>query len=288
MDSLSENDWEILLSRIKSGNCTPFLGAGACNGILPQAKEIANNWSIRHKYPMDDIDDLSNVAQYLAVTRDPMFPKDEVSKLLISSYPDENTAIEETHGLIARLPIPVYITTNYDNFMDRALRSYRKKPRRVVCKWNRYIKDSGEFSLEEGFEGSVENPIVFHLHGLNELSESLVLTEDDYVDFLVNVSKEKTSLIPARIQRALTGSSLLFIGYSMKDWSFRVIFRGLISQMEKSLRRLSIAVQLSLGEKEKEDYLNKYFGEMKIKVFWGDSRDFIKELNKRWNAYVKK
>ena len=28
-DGLTERDWEILLTRVKAGRCTPFLGAGA-------------------------------------------------------------------------------------------------------------------------------------------------------------------------------------------------------------------------------------------------------------------
>ena len=34
-NTLSEEDWEILLRRIDKGKCTPFLGAGACYGVLP-------------------------------------------------------------------------------------------------------------------------------------------------------------------------------------------------------------------------------------------------------------
>jgi len=45
------------------------------------------------------------------------------------------------------------------------------------------------------------NPVVFHFHGSYEIPESLVLTEDDYFDFLVNISRDE-DLIPARIQQA--------------------------------------------------------------------------------------
>src|SRR5436190_11002440 len=102
--NLSESDWETLLSRIESGDCTPFFGAGACHGILPLAKDIANEWAKKHKYPMEDIDDLGNVAQYLAIMHDPLFPKDEVSKLLKKFYPEDFKMIEETHGFFAGLP----------------------------------------------------------------------------------------------------------------------------------------------------------------------------------------
>ena len=43
-----------------------------------------------------------------------------------------------------------------------------------------------------------------------------MLTEDDYLDFFVRVSRDP-SLNPPRIQRAIGGMSLLFIGYSLND-----------------------------------------------------------------------
>jgi hypothetical protein len=38
---LDEREWDQLMSRIESGACTPFLGAGACWPVLPQGAEIA-------------------------------------------------------------------------------------------------------------------------------------------------------------------------------------------------------------------------------------------------------
>jgi hypothetical protein len=282
---LAEEDWEVLISRIKAGKCTPFLGAGACAKILPLAADIAREWASNHNYPMEDIDDLGNVAQYLAITRDPVFPKEKISEMLQSIYPDDFKAIENAHGLLAKLPLPTYVTTNYDNFMFRALLANGKQPNRILCQWNAYCDHKEEYILKPEFEPSPSHPLVFHLHGVTEVPESLVLTEDDYVDFLVNVSRDQNTLIPPQIQLAITGSSLLFIGYSLRDWNFRVVFRGLVSQMPKSLRRDSVAVQLPKGDEYQEEYLNKYFADMNIKVFWGNSDDFLKELKSRWEAY---
>ena len=46
-----------------------------------------------------------------------------------------------------------------------------------------------------------------------DVAESLVLTEDDYFDFLISVS-EDLDKIPKRIQRVLTQTSLLFLRLS--------------------------------------------------------------------------
>jgi hypothetical protein len=110
----------------------------------------------------------------------------------------------------------------------------------------------------------------------------MVLTEDDYLDFLVRISRDQT-LIPPRIQDAISSTSLLFIGYGLNDTNFRVIFRGLIENRESS-RKFSVTVQLRPGEPGVVEYLTKYFGSFGIRVYWGNAREFVSELKKRWEA----
>ena len=286
--TLKDSDWELLLQRIKKGKCTPFLGAGACCGALPLGSEIAQEWAQKYCYPLKDSSDLVRVAQFLAVHYDPMFPKEEILDQFFENVPPPDfTEPDEPHGVLADLPLPVYMTTNYDDFMVRALKSRYRDPKRELCRWNELIKDRPcIFESEPGFRPTVANPVVFHLHGHDKVVESLVLTEDDYLDFLVNISRDQ-ALLPPRIQRALTGASLLFIGYSLTDWSFRVLFRGLITSTEPSLRRISVTVQLSPASTEVQKYMDKYFNRIDVRVYWGTAREFSAELRERWEEFTK-
>lgn len=291
---LEDKDWNLILERIKVGKCTPFLGAGACAGTLPLGSMIAKDWAKKHGYPLEDCNDLVRVAQFLAVEVDPMFPKEDIlnqfeKKLKQDGLPNLMDK-EEPHSVLADLPLSVYMTTNYDDFMVRALKARNKEPKRELCKWNKYIKDyPSVWDDEHGYDPTPKKPIVFHLHGHNEVPESIVLTEDDYLDFLVNISRDQ-EMLPPRIQRALTGTSLLFIGYNLADWNFRVLFRGLIVSTERSLRRMSISVQLPPAGLDSSDskcqkvqkYLDEYFERIDIKVYWGTAQEFMKELRQRW------
>jgi SIR2-like domain len=282
-----ESDWQLLLRRISSGACTPFLGAGACAGTLPLGSEIAARWASENDYPLEDSYDLARVAQYIGVHQDDaMYPKELVSGELERISPPDFTLEDEPHAVLAGLPLPIYLTTNYDDFMSAALRSRGKEPRREICRWNRspavhaepsHLSDAG------AVPPSPANPIVYHLHGHLGVPESLVLTEDDYLDFLVAVSRDE-ELLPHEIQRALAGTSLLFVGYRLSDWDFRVIHRGLVMAGEASLRRLSVTVQLPRAEPAR-NYLDKYFGAMKVRVYWGSAADFMRELRERWEAF---
>lgn len=289
--SLTEKDWERLLMRIRTGSCTPFLGAGACYGTLPLGATIAKAWADQHQYPLQDNENLVRVAQFLAIENDPMYPKETLLNTWIrtSKLPDFNTT-GEPHGLLARLPLPIYITTNYDPFMTEALRHAGKTPRREVCRWNarvqKKLRDQPSALLDRSYEPSAAEPVVFHLHGYDPLPESLVLTEDDYLDFLLRFSSEK-DLIPLRIQEAFADTSLLFIGYSLSDINFRVLFRSIVTSVERSSGRGSFTVLFPRPEQEHaQQYLESYFSQMDMKVVWGSAAEFVAELDRRWKAFT--
>ena len=288
--TLDQRDWTILLKAIELGKCTPFLGAGACYGSIPLGSALAEELATRHRYPLEDRHDLARVAQFVATEFNPAFPKDELMQRLQHLKAPNFDAADEPHGLLAELPLPVYMTTNYDDFMFRALQARRKDPKRELCRWNRLLQTEPSL-FTQGFEPTIDSPVVFHLHGCSDRSESMVVTEDDYLDFLINVWRDR--LIPPRIERALTGASLLFLGYSLADWDFRVLFRSLVSYMERSLQRSHISVQLvpvdDTASAEQRlrvrDYLDRYFANLSIRVYWGTCRQFIQELRGRWLAH---
>lgn len=295
-EKLQDQDWDLLMRRIRSGKCTPFLGAGADYGVLPLGSQIARDWAKEFGYPLEDTENLARVATYVAVKhKDPMSPKDLLLERWFrnAKLPDYSSPYEP-HATLASLPFSMYMTTNYDPFMTKALIAAEKKPRRELCKWNTFIKDYPSiFDQNPGFEPSPEEPVVFHLHGHDAIAESLVLTEDDYLDFLVRISRD-AELLPHQVRRCLAGTSLLFVGYSLADWSFRVLFRGLVTSTEQSLRRISVTVQLpplsgqeipGAREGEIQSYLDNYFDQIDIRVYWGTAKEFMTELRTRWEAF---
>jgi hypothetical protein len=290
---MTDNDWSVLLSRIKEGRCTPFIGAGANYGILPMGGQIAREWAAKYKFPLRDSEDLASVAQFLAVSKDPMFPKERmIERLRRDPRPDFEQDDDRLECLrcLAELPLPIYLTTNYDDLMTQALKHTKpaKNPRREPCRWNASTRRlPSVFGAGSSYQPDATNPLVFHLHGVEDHDHSLVLTEDDYLDFLVNVSRSP-KLIPTRVQRALTDASLLFIGYRMRDVNFRTLYRGLVESMDGSLRRLNVTVQITPPDDHggdpttAEQFLAKYFENLNVRVFWGTAREFARELRDRW------
>jgi hypothetical protein len=285
-------DWHVLLELIEEGQCTPLLGAGVVSGVLPLPSAIARQWAQEFAYPLGDADDLARVAQYLAIDHYEMFPKVALQQQFKDVAPPDFSQPDELHGLLAELPLPVYVTTNYDDFMIEALKSRGKSPRRELCRWNRLMEFFSPSVLDEGFEPTVTEPLVFHLFGQSEVPESLVLTQDDYWGFLVRVARQP-DLLPRPVRRALVRSMLLFIGCSVTDWAYRVLFYGVAKSADRRLTYNSITVQPppALADarvwrmQEAKYYLSRYYDRRDLRTYWGTAREFAAELRQRWEAF---
>lgn len=276
-EPFNDTSWTMLLERATDGDVTPFIGAGI--SPHPQACAIAKGWANEFHYPETfDPTDLARVAQYLSVDHDGMWPKQRLLKqFAVTPAPDFQNPYEP-HRLLADLRCAMYVTTNYDGFMSDALRSCGRDPLRLICRWNDSVAKGTAPKPP-----TVANPWVFHLHGADTEPQSMVLTEDDYVDFLVRSQRDQ-NMLPHQVKRALSATSLLFMGYSLSDWTFRVLFRGIVVSLPNSLQQRHVAVQLPRGNSA-EAYLSRYFAGMKVDVFWGDAKEFVTEFRQRWEAY---
>jgi hypothetical protein len=288
---LAENDWEVLVTRIKDGTCTPFIGAGASYPSIGLGGTIAKDWSIEIGYPLADNSNLSRVAQYIALNpggslTTPKAPKLKMVEYIRGRRHQGADDPEDIYNVLADLPLSVYITTNYDSFMSDALLRKNKKPELKFCRWNRLL-DRHE-ALDPSFEPKPTHPLVFHLHGHMGVADSLVLTEDDYIDFIVNVS-QNPARVPTQIQDAMTDNLLLFLGYSLADWDFKVFFRTLQNYLQNSTREGHLSVQVEPDQntyqpEQKQKitrYLNKYFQAQSIVVYWGPCSQFARDLHQR-------
>jgi hypothetical protein len=250
---MSERDWAVLLSVIKEGECTPFLGAGASSPPLPLGREIAQHLAEKFNYPLYDQENLPKVAQFVALRHDSPFTKREALAysdeiLRQNGGPPNFYDPHQIHRVLADLPVPIYLTTNYDDFMVKALQVEAKKDvankKEVVvdyCRWNSKITNEPG-KIDKNFKPTKERPLVYHIHGIRNIVNSMVLTEDDYIEFLRNVDPDK---LHHWIARAFADSSLLFIGYGLEDYTFRTIFKSFIEATSRSTRRKSISVQLN-------------------------------------------
>jgi len=305
-DLLSDTQWDFIVRRIQGGKVTPFIGAGASAGSIKTAAALAKEWAAKFNYPIrDDCEDLARVAQFLAIEVDEIEPKDVFAAICDSADRPDFSNPNQIHASLARLPFPVYITTNYDDFMFEALQktlftkasgeTIYKSPRLEYCRWNDFMRDVREHAAKPSPPPPTEGePLVFHLHGHHSQPQSMVLTEDDYLSFLAWMAanpQPSSKFLPEPITTALVDTSLLFVGYSHRDWTFRVLFRAIVERLTGGQRRRSISVQLPPDGTTPEErdkvvkYLNKYYekqNRIPMHIYWGDASQFAEELRQKW------
>jgi hypothetical protein len=272
-------------------------------------------------------EDLPQVAQYLSVDQDRSFLLDELEHYLRAEIArryghvlaTENTADNspnarfvpsvanlpladllctvgsherahnpaEPHRVLAELPFPLYLTADPSNLLVEALRAAGKQPQVEICRWNEELENLPSiYDDAPDYQPSVEQPLVFHLFGRIEEPDSLVLTEDDYFDYLIGVSRNK-ELIPIAVREMLADTALLFLGFRLDEWNFRVLYRSIMSQEGGHRRRRKyahIAGQVLpeegrfLEPERARRYLERYFQDADISIFWGSVDDFATQF----------
>jgi hypothetical protein len=307
--------WTGLIRMIQQGKCTPIIGPRVYGRWIPRRDEIAQRWAIEHGYPFGDKVNLARVAQYMASSQGEDFPRSELTdttmKELLRRLPEElrpvkkvNSLTElvkavgfhnlvaddpnEVHCVLASLNLPLYLTTNFASFMNEALEADGRKPTRELCRWNERLDGLPSiFEDRPDYMPTPEEPLSYHFFGTDNESDSLVLTEDNYFDWLVKVSAEPER-VPPVIQAAMTNTSLMFLGYSMHDIEFRVIMRGLVATRGQRRNFKHVAVQLDVDDVKIENidsvqtFLQQYFQDAEINVYWGSMEQFISELKEQW------
>jgi hypothetical protein len=122
---------------------------------------------------------------------------------------------------LARMDFPVVITTNYDQLFEKALRDEGKEPR--VAIYTPRLEETVDYR-----KPTVQSPIVFKIHGDISRAETIVVTDEDYIDFVLRMSnKEPYDPIPRRLKVYLTDWTTLFVGYSLLDYNLRLLFKTL-------------------------------------------------------------
>jgi hypothetical protein len=222
------SSWRGLVQQLLAGNCIPILGPGTYETLVGSRREMARRWAQENHFPMapHDWNDLSQVAQYLAVTEKAGYPPLAFEESLINELKqryakDLPAEIQESdtprladileivgktlrqdpnnlYRLLAELPFPIYITTDPSNLLFEALIDAKKEPSFATFPWTLDIEwphsaldvpDPAKDVRSSAYVPDVDHPLIYHVFGHLENLESLVLTEDNIFDYLIGVTR---------------------------------------------------------------------------------------------------
>jgi hypothetical protein len=115
---------------------------------------------------------------------------------------------------------------------------------------------------------------LFKIHGhigrTRRSDDTFVITEEDYVSFL-----GRMGLIPADLGNLMQSRTLLFLGYSLHDWNFRVLLDRLSGKRPRVIRSYAIAYGIDTTE-------NRLWDKRNVAVYNADLNEFVPRLDAAW------
>jgi hypothetical protein len=310
--------WDSICGFVASGEFVPILGPELAEPVFGGTRDIADDLANDSGFPMSawERSDPAKVAQFVATKASPATLRREMRGVWFRNACKRFPALVEpgapplvvldrivTHLLeqedhpyriLAELDqAPVYVTANADSLLEMALKKKGRVPSELVCKWRdeRLETAGAPESKAAPPELDPKNPLLFYVYGKSQLEDTWVLTEDDFFDYLIRTSKHK--LMPWSVRYKLITSSLMFLGFPLDDWKFRILFRMILDYGGSSLLENAnhVGVQVNPDETTLADavrakrYLERYFRNAKIDIYWGTAADFLKELQQQLRRY---
>lgn len=345
--SLKKKDWkETLIDRIGKGKALPIVGASLCDDLLFGSHDaLVEGWAefinyplsgrrllprmtqfqhIRHKADNSDnrrikeeFDDyVKNILEQSAAPQlvedlrnDVNYPYINLSQRAQRLHrPSFDDGLENPLLLLASLPLPIYVTTSYYDTLEDALQLAGKTPHSELCYWDQRLRGIPSVFENGKYKPTIDEPLVFHLHGRDAYLDSLVLTEDDHLDFLVAIAESRTVpltnsnsemtnnegmvkhrnesavAIPPPVRQAFADSSVLLLGYNVFDWDFRTLYRGVIRPSVTINTPKGVALQLNADERQRA-FVNDYLvHEANWHVEWKSSVEYMQEIYHGWSS----
>jgi hypothetical protein len=285
------------------------------DSVLGDLKQVAQYLSVNP-------DDLSQVAEYSFTKRGRAYPRnhlfDRLRKLLKQKYenelpggtldkkdlPEMFSAIgshldqrqkDNSYTILAKLPFKIYINASQDNLLEQALSDAGRPADVDYFRWSASLWNPDNRIFRKEYQPTEERPLVYHMFGCFSEPESLVLSEDDYFEYLMKMGNDEN--IPLVVRTAWRENSLLILGFHISDWNFRVLFRSILNRRRILDRQTfgaeenykSVAVQVPPLDNVQQpeglsDYLKTYFERLSFRVYLGRADSFLKTLWESWQG----
>ena len=232
-----------IAEKVAAGQCILFLGAGvhapppADTGYsYPEAERppmgsdlslhLAQMSGFQKRYPKGSGTNLQRVAF------DFELKEGNGRKALIDEIERQVDVGKKPSPIIralAELKFPLVITTNFDQFFERALIRVDKSPFVSFYRKNPFMvtEAPGTFSAQQ--------PFLYKIHGDIKHAESVVVTDEDYIDFVLRMSdRDPYHPVPETFRYYFKVWPTLFLGYSLMDYNLRLLFKTLRWNVDNS------------------------------------------------------
>ncbi len=291
MERLSEQEWNRLIQVIRRNTCILVLGPGVA--VTPDCPPLKGDSGLTDglvesialqmgEEGVCQAEKLTHIAQLYC--QHPQFSRLDLEMTVCDYYRPHYERTTPLHLALAQLPFTLCVTTTFDRFLFNAFRSIGKQP---VCHYYHFRKSDRRSPLsqiEPSFLEKPDHPVIYNLYGSCDDETSLVLSENDLLEFLVNVVRGEPPLpdfIKARFSNR--GVSFLFLGFGFRHWYMRILLHILQAHRHQN-PSLAVEDTRFFSHPEKEQIVVFFQNEHRIHFRWEGWESFAVELQKRYAA----
>lgn len=228
----SRTNVDTIAKHVKSGKCILFLGSGVhfpsrkYNYLEQECPPLGGQFSVRladkcrfrEHFPNESATNLQRVSLCYEIEHSRAELVEEVKQAV-----HVNKRPSPALRALAEMPFSLIVTTNYDKLFEEALGRAGKKPRVGVYSPVGTVKTTD--LLDEFTE---REPFIFKLHGDIATPESIVITDEDYIQFVLRMGdKGDFHPVPETFRYLFKRWPTLFVGYSLLDYNLRLVFKTL-------------------------------------------------------------
>jgi hypothetical protein len=131
---------------------------------------------------------------------------------------------------LAEIGFPLIATTNYDKLLDTALTNAGCRQQLRV--YDRATGRTPDYPPDD--DPDPKRPFVFKIHGDIDARESIVITDEDYIQFIFHMAQKGDSPLPETFLFYFKRWTTLFVGYSLLDYNLRILFKSLRWQVDQA------------------------------------------------------
>jgi hypothetical protein len=169
------------------------------------------------------------------------------------------------------------IKTCHDELLERALSERKKTPLKYQYHYRGEPRENGKLDRRL----SPESPILYHLYGSFDKPDSLVLSENDLLEFIIAVASCRPKL-PDSLKSMLRNKTFLFVGFGIQHWYVRVLLKLLIKAMGISISAFALETLGEFDTRERQQTVLFYKrGSPRVEVVDMDGLEFARELLER-------
>lgn len=232
----TRNIAEELADHLKDGNLAAFVGAGVSRTYVdnttnrifagvPTANDIVANLKKTVSYIKDKDRITFERAFFLIKNHE---GRQGLERRLLSYVNRRNIRPLPAHELLTSMPFSAYLTTNFDNLLERSLDTTNKE-------YSVLIQDNDITHLK-----GTQVPLI-KLHGCVTRPDTIVAAEDEYITI-----DKKTPIISALVQTLLSYKTVLFLGFSLSDVDFMRTYQELLDILGDHMPRSYAIVKMPM------------------------------------------